>query len=128
MIKDHNIDLSKQLDFTDAKIKIDYRKRNRMKITIKLNKQETEGFTQFMNATKPTEETEENYARNIFFMGCETFQERLAEAVKNYTGDAPVIEGDAPVIEGDEPESVEVRTVGEAVPLSDLQDGTIEEV
>ena len=121
MIKDHNIDLSKQLDFTDAKIKIEYRKRNRMKIIIKLNKQETEGFTQFMNATKPTEETEENYARNIFFMGCETFQERLAEAVKNYTGDAPVIEGD-------EPESVEVRTVGEAVPLSDLQDGTIEEV
>jgi hypothetical protein len=89
-----------KLNFTDAKVRIDHRNRNRMKITIKLSASDAESYQSFMQATKPGEVSEEDYARNIFFMGCETFQERLTAAVANYT--AP---------------EVEIPTVGETSPL-----------
>ena len=53
----------------DAKIKVTERSRGRMKIQIKLSKDEAEGFKNFCKL-KPPELNDETFYKQIFFAGC----------------------------------------------------------
>ena len=65
-------------------IKTADRKRNRMKITIKLNKEESESFKAFFETVKPTDVSDDQFLKTIFFYGIEAVNERLTETVKEY--------------------------------------------
>lgn len=70
------------LKSSNWKIKTEERSRGRMKLTVKLNKEETETFTVWKNTVKPTEMLEEDFYRRIFFGGINTFNKVLEEAAK----------------------------------------------
>ena len=114
---------TKQLNFTEAKVKIQHRSRNRMKLTIKLGAEAAEGFKQFMAATKPAEITEDDFVLNIFYHGCDAFQEKLAARVKEFAEMGNLPEGI-----GEHESGVEVNVVGDSVPLDFGEDNNVEEV
>mgnify|MGYP005821753535 FL=1 len=60
------------------------RKRNRMKVIIKLNKQETEAFRSFTETVKPAELSDDQFLKSIFMYGIDAINTELAEAVKQY--------------------------------------------
>ena len=72
------------LNFEDWNIKTLERTRNRMKINIKLSKDEAMAFKNFMEMVKPPEIPEDDFLRGIFKIGVETMEERLLEAVKEH--------------------------------------------
>ena len=77
-----------QVDFTFAvetwKIKAIERKRGRMKFQLKLNKEETEGFTAFSDQLKPDEMSSQEWLRAIFYKGLEKIQEDIMEGMQKY--------------------------------------------
>lgn len=50
-----------------------------MKIALKLSKEEAEAFKSFMTAIKPEEVSEENFFKQIFFIGCKALDEQLRQ-------------------------------------------------
>jgi diacylglycerol kinase family enzyme len=64
------------LSFKNTKIKVDERSKNRMKITVKLAKEEAEAFKSFMTI-KPDNLPDEQFFKHIFFTGCKTLNEEL---------------------------------------------------
>ena len=64
----------------DAKIKVTERSRGRMKIQIKLSKDEAEGFKNFCKL-KPPELNDETFYKQIFFAGCNTMTEQIRDLV-----------------------------------------------
>ena len=64
----------------DAKIKVTERSRGRMKIQIKLSKDEAEGFKNFCKL-KPPELNDETFYKQIFFAGCNTMTEQIRHLV-----------------------------------------------
>ena len=50
-----------------------------MKISIKLAKEEAEAFKTFMTAIKPPDVTEENFFKQLFFMGCKSLDDQLRD-------------------------------------------------
>jgi hypothetical protein len=67
------------VSFTNSKIKTEDRSRGRMKITLKLGKEEAEAFKTFMSVVKPEEVTDENFYKQIFFIGCKSLDEQLRQ-------------------------------------------------
>jgi hypothetical protein len=67
----------------DAKIKVTERSRGRMKIQIKLSKEEAEGFKNFCNV-KPPEMSEEVFYRQIFFAGCNSMTQQIQELYEEH--------------------------------------------
>lgn len=72
------------LDIASWKVKIENRSRNRMKFTIKMGRDETEAFSNFMEQLRPEHVTEDDFIRSIFYKGVEKFQEELMENMKSY--------------------------------------------
>lgn len=66
------------VNFDNAKIKVEERSRGRMKITIKLSREEAEGFKNF-SSMKPEEVSEEQFHKHIFFVGCKTLNEEIQQ-------------------------------------------------
>ena len=66
------------------KIKLEQRRRNRMKFQIKLNKEETDGFTEFTKQLKPEQMSDLVWYRAIFYKGLEKIQEDIMEGMKKY--------------------------------------------
>ena len=64
--------------------KIVERTKGRMKIQIKLNKEEAEAFKNFTESIKPEQAPFEEFTKSIFFMGIEYMNVKLASAVKEY--------------------------------------------
>lgn len=62
--------------------KVENRTKNRMKITFKLNQEQTAAFERFKQETMPEGVTEDDFVRSIFFMGLATLEQRLVDAVK----------------------------------------------
>lgn len=58
-----------------------------MKLIIKLNKEETEGFTNWKNTVKPDDMNEEIFLRQIFFRGMEALNTMLESAAKEIMSD-----------------------------------------
>lgn len=60
-------------------VKISHRNRNRMKITFKLNQDESAAFTSFENATRPENLSQEHFIKSIFFLGLTTLENNVAQ-------------------------------------------------
>ena len=65
-------------------VKLQERKRNRMKLTIKLDKQESEAFKSFAETVKPAEISDQQFLKSIFLYGIEAVNTQLTEAVKQF--------------------------------------------
>lgn len=63
------------------------RSKGRMKISIKLNKVEAEGFKNWTNAVKPTELSEDDFFKQIFFNGIEYLNQKLQDAAQRLMHD-----------------------------------------
>lgn len=50
-----------------------------MKIALKLSREESEAFKSFMIAVKPEEVKEEDFYKQIFFMGCRSLDDQLRQ-------------------------------------------------
>ena len=73
-----------KLNVDEWKIKSVERNRGRMKLQIKLNKEQTEAFKNFSETLKPKDATEEEWYQMIFFTGCERINERVYEMAQEY--------------------------------------------
>jgi hypothetical protein len=75
------------LNFEDWDIKLSERTRDRMKLQIKLNKEEALAFKNFMTMVKPPEVDEAHFLKGVFKLGIETMEIKLMEAVKQHAKD-----------------------------------------
>lgn len=73
-----------KLDIQNWRFRIDERSRNRMKIQIKLSKDEAEAFKNFSNVVKPEEISDDDFMKTIFVTGCEALNQQLAQMVQQY--------------------------------------------
>lgn len=60
-----------------------------MKLTIKLNKEEAQAFTNFKKAMVPPEVTEEQFVKTMFFMGLETYHQNMMQMMEEYAKQNP---------------------------------------
>ena len=72
------------LDFEAWKVKQIKRSNDRMKIQIKLGKEEAMAFKNFIEMVKPPEVNEDDFIRGIFRIGVETMEQRLMDAVEKH--------------------------------------------
>tara|TARA_R110002094_G_scaffold40613_4_gene52973 strand:+ start:183 stop:473 length:291 start_codon:yes stop_codon:yes gene_type:complete len=63
----------------DARVKTTNRNKGRMKIQIKLSKEQAEGFSQFKNLVKPPDMTEDDFIIQLFFAGCNALANDLRD-------------------------------------------------
>lgn len=70
------------LSFKNTKVKTEERTRGRMKITIKLSKDEAEGFKNFLSIIKPDNVDEESVFKHLFFAGCKSVERDLMEELE----------------------------------------------
>jgi len=78
----------------NAKVKVTERSRGRMKIQIKLSKEEAEGFKNFM-LIKPDELDEETFYKQIFFAGCNTMFDQIQQMVAQHKAEKETAEGES---------------------------------
>ena len=64
-----------KLNVTDWDIHLTQRRRNRMKISVKLNKEQAEGFKAFQQNVKPPEIGEDEFLKLVFFNGVQRMNE-----------------------------------------------------
>ena len=81
------MDPHNNLNIGNWKLKLEERSRNRMKIQIKMGKDETEAFSNFMENLRPSHVSVDDFVRTIFYKGVEKFQEELMEKMKGYIED-----------------------------------------
>jgi|TARA_R100000995_G_scaffold80285_3_gene51965 hypothetical protein len=105
------------LDFQSWNIKQIDRSRDRMKLQIKLSKDEAQAFKNFMGMVKPPEIAEEDFLKGIFKIGVETMEMKLMEAVQKHAEEEGVDLENLP----QETEEVTVPIVGE---VSELKPST----
>jgi|TARA_R110002020_G_scaffold146881_6_gene321861 hypothetical protein len=72
------------LNFDEWNINLTDRTRNRMKLQIKLGKDEALAFKNFMEMVKPPEIAESDFLKGIFKIGVETMETKLMEAVQQH--------------------------------------------
>ena len=73
-----------KFDFDSWNIKITERRRNRMKLQIKLDKDQALAFKNFTTVCKPEEVSDNDFIKTIFLTGVEAMNKELAELVKEY--------------------------------------------
>jgi len=73
-----------EFDFADWNFKLIERTKNRMKLQIKLSKDEALAFKNFSEMVKPPEIADTDFLKGIFKIGIETMEARLLEAVKQH--------------------------------------------
>ena len=105
------------LDFDSWNIKPITRKRNRMKLQIKLSKEEAQAFNNFQKLVKPPEIAEDDFLKGIFKIGVETMEMKLMEAVQ---------EAAAQEAAQAEKQEVEVPVVGEGSEVKPQTESTDE--
>jgi len=76
-----------KLNVSDWKTSIDDRSRGRMKVTIKLNKDEAEGFKNWSDHIKPDQLSIEDFTKQIFFNGIEYLNFKLQDAARKLIED-----------------------------------------
>jgi len=75
-----NIDIN----LSDWSITLQERRRDRMKLQIKLNKIEALAFKNFAEVVKPDEISDEDFLKSVFKMGLEEMESRLMNAVEKH--------------------------------------------
>jgi uncharacterized protein (DUF342 family) len=73
-----------KLDIQNWRLRIDERSRNRMKIQIKLSKDEAEAFKNFSQMVKPEEVSDDDFMKTVFVAGCEALNRQLQQLVQKY--------------------------------------------
>jgi len=73
-----------KLDIQNWRFRIDERSRNRMKIQIKLSKDEAEAYKNFSQGIKPEELSDQDFMKTIFFKGCETLHAELQGLMQKF--------------------------------------------
>ena len=71
-----------KFDFDSWDIKVTERRRNRMKLQIKLDKDQAVAFKNFSSVCKPDEVTDSDFIKTIFLTGVEAMNKELADLVK----------------------------------------------
>jgi len=54
-----------------------HRSKNRMKITLKLDQEQSDAYLTFMRGTKPDEISEDDFLKSIFFLGLGTLEQNI---------------------------------------------------
>jgi hypothetical protein len=74
-----------KVEFTPGKWKLKFyeKARDRMKITIKLSKEDAQAWINFSKIMRDDKLTEEDFTKAIFLTGVETINARLAEKLKS---------------------------------------------
>jgi hypothetical protein len=75
---------TQKLNLKDWNVKLTERSRGRMKLQIKLSKEESEAFKNFTEMTKPTDVDMDQFIKAMFLTGIETYNQRLAEQAKKF--------------------------------------------
>ena len=73
-----------KLDIQNWRFRIDERSRNRMKINIKLSKDEAEAYKNFATSIKPDGLSDQDFMKTIFFKGCETLHAELQGLMQRF--------------------------------------------
>ena len=66
-----------KIDVSKWNIRIDERKRNRMKLQIKLSKDEAQAFKNFSDVCKPQDITDDEFIKTVFVTGIESLNQQL---------------------------------------------------
>jgi hypothetical protein len=74
------------------KIQTEERSRGRMKLTIKLSKDEAQGFKNWTDIVKPPELSQEEFLKQIFFNGIEHLNDKLQKVSEQIMKDAALQE------------------------------------
>lgn len=81
-----------KLQSSDWTIKTTERSRGRMKLTIKLSKDEAQGFKNWASIVKPDQVAEEDFLKQIFFNGIEHLNDKLQKISEDVMRDAALKE------------------------------------
>ena len=73
-----------KLDVSKWNIRIDQRSKNRMKLQIKLSKDEAQAYKNFADMCKPEDVPEDMFIKTVFITGFEAMNKKLAEMVQKY--------------------------------------------
>ena len=103
-------------NFKEWSIKTVERSRGRMKLGIKLSKNETEAFKNFSEVIKPTSLSDEDFLRAVFLNGMKAMQEEVVREVKKYHDENP--EEFKQMLEDDNVDMVEFADVSGAPALA----------
>jgi len=76
-----------KLDVGSWKIRIDERSRGRMKLQVKLSKDEAMAFKNFSEVCKPQEIPDEDFIKTVFLTGIEALNQQLADLVQKYASE-----------------------------------------
>ncbi len=95
-----------KLDIQNWRVRVDERSRNRMKIQIKLSKDEAEAFKNFSNLVKPEEISDDDFMKTVFVTGCEALNQQLSQMVQKYAmeNQEELASSGITVVEGDDGE------------------------
>ena len=76
-----------KFDGSKWKVKLEERSRGRMKIHIKLSKDEAEGFKNWSDLVRPDKISDEDFFKQIFFNGIEFLNGKLQEISRQVLND-----------------------------------------
>ena len=76
-----------KLDVSQWRIRIDERSRNRMKLQVKLSKDEAIAFKNFADVCKPQEITDADFIKTVFVTGIEALNKQLSDMVQKYASE-----------------------------------------
>jgi uncharacterized alpha/beta hydrolase family protein len=76
-----------KLDVSQWRIRIDERKRNRMKLQIKLSKDEAIAFKNFASVCKPEDISDDDFIKTVFVTGIEALNNQLSAMVQKYAAE-----------------------------------------
>ena len=115
------------LNLREWDIKATQRSRDRMKLTVKLSKEEGLAYKNFSEMVKPPEISDDEFLKGIFKIGIETMESKLMEAVQQHAEenniDLEQLHQDA---EKARTEEIEVPIVGEVSEMKPQTESTDE--
>jgi hypothetical protein len=76
-----------KLNISSWKIKKTFRSKGRMKLNIKLGKDEAEGFKNWSDAVRPPDISDEDFLKQIFFNGIEHLNQKLQDMSRKLMAD-----------------------------------------
>lgn len=82
-----------KVSFTNSRAKIEFKekghKAGRMKVTLKFNKDEAEGFTNFCKLAKPENLSQDDFVKFLFYKGVEALQHDFAQRIEQFRQENP---------------------------------------
>tara|TARA_R110002020_G_C16296617_1_gene772847 strand:- start:1646 stop:2008 length:363 start_codon:yes stop_codon:yes gene_type:complete len=109
------------LNIKDWKLTRLERSKNRMKLQLKFNKDETMAIKNFMEMVKPPEISEDDFLKGLFKLGIETMESKLMQAVEEHMEEND-LDPSAIGVKPDHPEEIVVPVVGEVSELKSTKD------